>query len=263
MKRKQKVNQNISEADKLELSVVLPAYNEEQNIPIVVARLEETFRKCNLSGEIILINDGSTDRSHEVMLELAKSFPNIKVVDYKENRGKLEVLYLSCRRASGEIIVMMDADLQCYPEEIPRFLSALRQDYDIVNGWRDYKSYQVTRTMLSKLYNILVRVVFGVPVHDSNCGFKAWRCEISHNNSHMFDYGLPLMIPYLTVKGYKIGEVKVSLGKRKYGESKYYKERALFGGSGNIRDIIKGLDGLLRLLSHRRRLKNDGKKVVG
>ncbi|NVM21682.1 MAG: glycosyltransferase family 2 protein [Desulfobacterales bacterium] len=259
---RQKGNYRVSEAHKPALSVILPAYNEEQNIPIIVARLEETFHRCNLSGEVVLVNDGSTDRSQEVMLELTKSLPNITVVSYNENRGKLTALRCGCLRASGEVIVMMDTDLQCRPEEITWLLSPLEQGYDVVNGWRDYKSYQTTRTMFSKLYNILVRVIFGVPVHDSNCGFKAWRREVSHNDSHIFDYGLPLIIPYLAVRGYKIAEVKVSLEKRKYGESKYYREGALLGGSRNITDLIKGVISLLRLLSHRRRLRNEGREFV-
>jgi len=202
------------------LSIVIPLYNEEKNIPIFYNILRSVLHQLGKSYEIIFIDDGSYDRSLEELMNIKAHDRNIKIIQFQRNFGKAAGLNAGFNEAVGDIIITMDADLQDRPEEIPKLLAKIEQGYDLVSGWK-YKRYDsIGKKVPSKIMNLLARIISGAKIHDFNCGLKAYRNKVVKN---MNIYGeLHRYIPALAHwKGYKVGEVKVVHKKRKYGKSKY------------------------------------------
>lgn len=209
----------------LMLSIIIPAYNEEKNIPLLYAQIKKTVKQ---NHEIIFIDDGSTDSTFKEISKLNKKDKSVKAVQFRKNFGKTPALMAGFELAKGDIIITMDADLQDDPQNIQRFLEKMNQGYDVVGGWRYRRKDSFIKKLPSKLYNFLARKLTGVKLHDFNCGFKAYKKEVLKDISL---YGeMHRYIPVFTAaQGYKVTETKVIHHERKYGKSKYGFWRLLKG----------------------------------
>jgi glycosyltransferase involved in cell wall biosynthesis len=210
------------------LSVVIPVLNEEGNLRPLYESLTTVLKKHSKNYELIFIDDGSTDRSLEILREIAKQDAKVSTIIFRTNLGKSLALAAGFREAQGDIIITMDADLQDDPEEIPRFLKAHEDRNDLVCGWRKKRHDPLFKIFLSRIFNWVTRWVTGVQIHDFNCGFKSYRREILtqiklHGDLHRY-------IPVLAVwRGYRIHEVQVLHHPRNQGQSKYGATRILHG----------------------------------
>ncbi len=206
---------------KVDLSIVIPVYNEEENLPILYEKLKSVLESLGKSYEIIFVNDGSTDKSWEIIKELAEKDPHVIGVNFKRNYGQTAAMSAGFDVAHGDIIITMDADLQNDPEDIPKLLEKLQEGYDIVSGWRkDRKDNFLSRTLPSRIANWLISKVTGVHLHDYGCSLKAYKAEIAKNldaygEMHRF---LPALAKPL---GAKVIEIPVKHHPRMYGKSKY------------------------------------------
>jgi len=219
-----------------ELSVVIPVYNEGENLNSLYSQLKSVLENLGKAYEIILVDDGSTDSSFLIMEKLHGQDHNIKVIQFRKNFGKAAALSAGFTSAQGKIIITMDADLQDDPREIPNFIKKLNEGYDLVCGWRFKRRDPVSRTFPSRLFNSLTATLTGVKVHDFNCGFKAYRKEVIED---LDLYGeLHRYIPALAHwKGFKVGEIKVEHHPRAHGKSKYGVER-LFRGLTDLFTVM-------------------------
>lgn len=161
------------------ISIILPAFNEGKNLPPLVDELVETLNRYELDGEIILVNDGSEDNTFDICEEFASRYDNVIAIHHKTNQGKTMAQAAGFLQARGKYVFLLESDRQYDPRDIPRFIPSLQLDYDIVNGWRRHRSDSLHRILLSKAYNLLHRVVFGVSIYDHNSGFKAFRREVA------------------------------------------------------------------------------------
>jgi len=203
------------------LSVVVPAYNEEESIPVLYGRLREVLSSLREDYEIIFVDDGSEDRTPDILRELARKDKNVKVVRFRRNYGQTAALSAGFEHAKGDVIITMDADLQNDPEDIPKLLEKLREGYDIVSGWRkDRKDPFLSRKLPSKIANWIISKITGVELHDYGCTLKAYRADIAkryrlYGDMHRF-------LPALAKRfGAKITEIPVRHHPRLYGKSKY------------------------------------------
>jgi glycosyltransferase involved in cell wall biosynthesis len=209
------------------LSVVIPVYNEEGNIPILCEKLFEVLRKMSTPFEIIAINDGSRDRSLEELRTETERYPELKLVNLRRNYGQTAAIMAGIDHASGEIIVTIDADLQNDPEDIPALVDRLNEGYDVVSGWRkDRKDAAIRRNFVSSLANRLISRISGVKLNDYGCTLKAYRQEVLRG---MRLYGeMHRFIPiYASWMGAKIIELPVRHYPRKFGKSKYGLDRII------------------------------------
>jgi len=173
----------------------------------------------------------------------------VRVIDLRRNCGKAVALKEGVRRARGDLVAFFDADLQYTPQDLVRMVSRLSNGIDFVNGSRNYNGYGASRTAFSRLYNRAVRLLFRMDLRDSNCGIKVLKKEVTDAGS-IFDYGLPLVVPLLKLRGFESTEFPVTLQERKNGESKYFQNGHFLGGSKNIKDITYHSIMLLNLLAH-------------
>ena len=215
----------------MDLSIVISLYNEEESLRELVAWIDRALAPHGYSYEIIMVDDGSTDRSWEVIAGLSEQYPQIRAIGFRRNYGKSAALYCGFEAARGDIVVTMDADLQDSPEEIPEMIRMIREEgYDLVSGWKKKRYDNVaTKNIPSKLYNATARKVTGIKLHDMNCGLKAYRNEVVKN---IEVYGeMHRFIPYLAKNaGFdRIGEKVVHHQARKYGKSKFGMSRFLHG----------------------------------
>jgi glycosyltransferase involved in cell wall biosynthesis len=205
----------------MEISVVVPVYNEASNIEPLVMHLLESLKSMGRSFEIIIVDDGSMDGSHDILKTLQSRFPELRVVIFRRNFGQSAAMTAGFDYARGEIVVSMDGDLQNDPGDIPHLISKLEQGYDIVSGWRkDRKDPFVSRRLPSILANWLIGYTTGVQLHDYGCSLKAFRKDVAKN---LLLYGdLHRFIPVLaSLYGAKMAEVVVTHHPRKHGKSKY------------------------------------------
>ncbi|MBQ7195224.1 MAG: glycosyltransferase family 2 protein, partial [Bacteroidales bacterium] len=214
-----------------DLSIIVPLFNENESLPELASWIRSVMEAHSFVYELIFVDDGSTDGSFETVLELAKDNPSIHGISFRRNYGKSAALYCGFKRAEGEIVVTMDADLQDSPEEIPEMVRMIREDgYDVVSGWKQHrKDNALTKNLPSKLYNATARRITGIKLHDMNCGLKAYRAEVVKS---IEVYGeMHRYIPYLAKNAgfMKIGEKPVHHQKRKYGKSKFGMERFING----------------------------------
>ncbi|MBE0655019.1 MAG: glycosyltransferase family 2 protein [Bacteroidales bacterium] len=214
----------------MDISIVIPLYNEEESLPELTAWIQKVCKKNRLSYEVILIDDGSSDHSWKVIDQLAKKDPAIRGFRFRRNYGKSAALHTGFRYASGKVVITMDADLQDNPDEIPELYNMIREkDLDIVSGWKKKRYDPVSKTIPSKFFNWTARKVTGIPLHDFNCGLKAYRKKVVKS---IEVYGeMHRYIPVIAKKaGFsKIGEKVVSHQKRKYGVTKFGLERFING----------------------------------
>lgn len=215
----------------MDISVVIPLFNEEESLPELTAWIERVMDHNDLTYEIIFVNDGSSDGSQEVIRSLAAANPNIHSVSFARNYGKSPALNIGFGKASGDVVITMDADLQDSPDEIPElYRMIVKEGYDLVSGWKKKRYDPLSKTLPTKLFNATARKVSGIKnLHDFNCGLKAYRRDVV---KHIEVYGdMHRYIPYLAKNaGYtKIGEKVVQHQARKYGHTKFGLDRFVNG----------------------------------
>lgn len=221
----------VQDSFKKDISVIISIFNEEESLRELVEWIEKVMESNRFSYELIMVDDGSKDRSWEIILDLAKKNSCIRGISFRRNYGKSAALYCGFKEAEGRVVITMDADLQDSPEEIPEMYRMITEDgYDIVSGWKKHrKDNAITKNLPSRLYNATARKITGIRLHDMNCGLKAYRNEVVKN---IEVYGeMHRYIPYLAKNaGFdKITEKPVHHQKRKYGKSKFGVERFVNG----------------------------------
>lgn len=215
----------------MDISVVIPLLNEEESIKELHDWIKQVMHENDYSYEIIFVDDGSTDRSWEVIEQLKNGSDHVKAIRFRRNYGKSPALHCAFQKAKGDVIITMDADLQDSPDEIPELFRMVKEErYDLVSGWKK-KRYddKLTKNLPSKLFNATARRVSGIKLHDFNCGLKAYRAPLAksieiYNDMHRY-------IPILAKNaGFtRIGEKVVQHQPRKYGKSKFGANRFVNG----------------------------------
>jgi glycosyltransferase involved in cell wall biosynthesis len=210
------------------LSLIVPVYNEEENLPLLIEAIQKTLAPLSYTWEVVLVDDGSQDGSLGVLTQLAeKDSEHLRVLSFRRNFGQTAAIAAGLDYARGEIVVLLDADMQNDPADIPMMLEKLDEGYDLVSGWRRRRQdTYLTRTLPSNMANKLISWVTGVPLHDYGCTLKAYRREVLegfrlYGEMHRF-------IPVFAYSvGAKITEVQVNHHPRKFGKAKYGLERTL------------------------------------
>lgn len=215
------------------ISVIIPAYNEENSIPELYRQVILSVREMQNNNtirqyELVFVNDGSTDATESVMLDLHEKDANVHVISLRRNFGKATALNAGLRHVNGDIIFTIDADLQDDPKEFPRFIAKLDEGYDLVVGWKANRLDPAEKRLPSKLFNKVTSNFSGVNLHDHDCGFKAFRREVADS---LDLYGeMHRYIPVLAHRqGFRVAEIAVEHHRREYGHSKYGVERYLRG----------------------------------
>lgn len=206
----------------MNLSIVIPLYNEDESLPELYSWIERVMLERNFSYEVIFVDDGSTDTSWQVITQLREKSPHVRGIKFRRNYGKSPALHCAFEIAQGDVIITMDADLQDSPEEIPALYDMIvNEKYDLVSGWKKKRYDPITKTLPTKLFNATARKVSGIQLHDFNCGLKAYRKDVVKNIEVYND--MHRYIPYLAkIAGFKrIGEKAVQHQSRKYGSSKF------------------------------------------
>lgn len=212
----------------IDLSVIIPAYNEALSLPTLIRQICEVVSTLNVDYEILVINDGSTDNTNEVCVDLIHQHPKMQMIEMLGNTGKAHALQVGFQQAIGDIVIMMDADLQDDPNEIPRFLAEINKGFDVVVGWKKRRKDPLEKTLPSRIFNKVTSLMVGLNLHDYNCGFKAFRRYALANLSIYGD--LHRFIPALLFKqGFKVTEIAVEHHPRTTGKSKYGFERYFRG----------------------------------
>ena len=214
----------------IDISVVVPLYNEEESLPELTNWIDRVMRANNFNYEIIFINDGSTDKSWQVICDLSDQFEQVRGVKFRRNYGKSPALHIGFGMTRGNVVVTMDADLQDSPDEIPELFDMIVKDgYDMVSGWKKKRYDPLSKTIPTKLFNATARAVSGVKLHDFNCGLKAYKAEVVKNIEIYGD--MHRYIPFIAKNaGYsKIGEKVVQHQARKYGTTKFGLDRFVNG----------------------------------
>jgi len=213
----------------LDISVVVPLYNEDESLPELAAWIISVMDKHFFSYEIIMVNDG-TDSSWEVIRELSAANKNIKGISFNRNYGKSAALHEGFAKAMGRVVITMDADMQDSPDEIPGLYDMItKENFDVVSGWKKKRFDPISKTIPTKLFNGVTRVISGVKLHDFNCGLKAYKNKVVKSINvygEMHRY-IPVIAKWNGFK--KIGEKVVQHRARKYGVTKFGLERFLFG----------------------------------
>jgi dolichol-phosphate mannosyltransferase len=213
--------QPIIPSDAIALSVVIPLYNEQENVEPLCKTLLDALHNQPRSFEIILVNDGSSDGTERSLEQAAATDSRIRVVNFRSNKGQTAAMMAGIDYAAGTVIVPMDGDLQNDPKDIVRLLDKLDEGYDVVSGWRrDRQDNFMIRTLPSKIANLIISRVSGVPLHDYGCSLKAYRREMLqgfrlYGEMHRF---IPI---YAAAQGARVAEIAVSHHARKFGQSKY------------------------------------------
>jgi glycosyltransferase involved in cell wall biosynthesis len=203
-----------------EVSLVIPVLNEEGTVKTLTERIRKVLLHDGYTGEIIFINDGSTDQTPEILDTLTREFDNVQVIHFRQNKGKAAALQAGFREASGHYIITMDGDLQDDPEEVPNLIAKLREGWDMVSGWKKIRHDPLNKTLPSKIFNKITGAMTGIHIHDFNCGLKAYRREVVKTISL---YGeLHRYIPVLAkMEGFRVTEIPVTHHPRTSGKSKY------------------------------------------
>ncbi len=215
----------------MNISIVVPLYNEEESLLKLHEWIERVMQENQFTYEIIFVNDGSTDRSWQVIEQLQAQSPNVRGIKFRNNYGKSPALYCGFQAAKGDVVITMDADLQDSPDEIPELYRMItEEEYDLVSGWKK-KRYdsKLAKNLPSKIYNATARKVTGLKLHDMNCGLKAYRNEVIKN---IEVYGeMHRYIPFLAKNaGFtRIGEKVVTHRKREFGTTKFGLSRFVNG----------------------------------
>jgi len=213
-----------------QISVVIPVFNEEESLPELTDWISRVMHDHGFSYEVIFVNDGSSDTSWEVIQDMAEQSNSIKGINFTRNYGKSAALDAGFKKASGEVVITMDSDLQDSPDEIPGLFHMIKNEgFDVVSGWKKDRHDPISKTIPSRFFNGVTRWISGIKLHDFNCGLKAYRLKVVKNiqiYGEMHRY-IPLLAKW---NGFsKIGEKVVQHQSRKYGVSKFGLERFLNG----------------------------------
>jgi glycosyltransferase involved in cell wall biosynthesis len=215
----------------MDISIVIPFLNEEESLPELTDWIQRVANANHLSHEIIMVDDGSSDKSWQVVEGLRKKNPNIKGIKLQRNYGKSAALNEGFRASQGEVVITMDADLQDSPEEIPELRRMIIEDgYDLVSGWKKTRHDPIGKTLPSKFFNWFTKKVSKIKLHDFNCGLKAYKLKVVKSievYGEMHRY-IPLLAKWAGFKN--IGEKVVEHRARKYGKSKFGMSRLVTGG---------------------------------
>ncbi len=214
----------------LQLSIVVPLYNEAESLPELCSWIDRVMQENAFSYEMIFVNDGSNDNSWEVLKQLSAQYSTILAISFARNYGKSAALHEGFSKASGQVVITMDADLQDSPDEIPELYRLITEEnYDLISGWKQKRFDPISKTIPTKLYNAATRKLSGVHLHDFNCGLKAYKIEVVktlrlYGEMHRY---IPVQAKW---NGFtKIGEKVVQHQARKYGVTKFGLERFLYG----------------------------------
>ncbi|MFI5151783.1 MAG: glycosyltransferase family 2 protein [Chitinophagales bacterium] len=214
----------------MDVSVVVPLFNEDESLSELCAWIGRVAEEHHLSYEIILVDDGSTDQSWEVIKSLHREKPSIKGIKFQRNYGKSAALNEGFRAAKGEIVITMDADMQDSPDEIPGLRNLiLEQNFDLVSGWKKTRHDPISKTVPSKFFNWVTSKVSRIKLHDFNCGLKAYKLKVVKSievYGEMHRY-IPVIAKWSGFN--RIGEKKVEHRARKYGKTKFGFERFING----------------------------------
>ncbi len=204
----------------VDLSVIIPLYNEEDSLKELHQQLRGTLGRMNLRYELLFVDDGSTDRSFQVLRDLKRTDKHVKIIRFRRNYGKSAALSVGFDKALGNIVITMDADLQDDPAEIPALKRKLDEGFDLVSGWKKVRHDPLSKTIPSRFFNFVTSVMTGIKIHDFNCGLKAYRRDVIKS---VKVYGeLHRYVPVLAHwEGFRIGEVVVRHRARKFGKTKF------------------------------------------
>ncbi len=214
----------------MDISVVVPLYNEEESLPELASWIDRVCSENGFSYELLLIDDGSSDNSWDVVTLLASENQHIRGISFRRNYGKAAALHTGFKSARGDVVITMDADLQDSPDEIPGLCQMIKEEqYDLVSGWKKKRHDPLIKRITSKLYNFTARKVSRIKLHDFNCGLKAYRSDVVKSIEVFGE--MHRYIPMLAKQaGYrKIGEKIVKHRSRKYGITKYGLDRFIKG----------------------------------
>jgi glycosyltransferase involved in cell wall biosynthesis len=206
----------------MDISIVIPLYNEEESLPELYAWIQTVMQNNGFSYEAIFVDDGSTDNSWKVIKQLQADNREIRAIKFRRNYGKSPALHCGFQLAQGDVVITMDADLQDSPDEIPELYRMIRSEgYDLVSGWKKKRYDPPGKTIPTKLFNATARKFSGIRLHDFNCGLKSYRKDVVKNIEIYND--MHRYIPYLAkIAGFgKIGEKEVQHQARKYGVTKF------------------------------------------
>ena len=218
----------MTESFNIDVSVVIPFLNEEGSLNQLCTKIISVFDGADLSYELILIDDGSTDGSNEIVSQLKNVESAVRLITFRRNQGKSAALSVGFQAAKGKFVVTMDADLQDDPTEIPNLISHLEKGYDLVSGWKKVRNDPLSKTLPSRLFNFVTSKLSGIPLHDFNCGLKIYRHEVVkelsvYGERHRF---LPVLAH---MQGFKVSEIPVRHHPRQHGETKYGAYRFIAG----------------------------------
>ncbi len=215
----------------MDISVVVPLYNEEESLPELIAWIDKVMVEHNFSYEALFVDDGSSDSSWRIITELKATYPSIKAIKFRRNYGKSAALNVAFEAVQGDVVITMDADLQDSPDEIPELYRRIKEEnFDLVSGWKAKRYDPLSKTIPTKLYNAATRKMSGIDnLHDFNCGLKAYRKEVVKNievYGEMHRY-IPVIAKWAGFN--KIGEQIVEHRARKYGVTKFGMSRFING----------------------------------
>ena len=214
----------------MDISIIIPLLNEEESLPELCSWIEKVMNKNNFSYEVYLIDDGSKDNSWNIIEDISVKNSSIKGVKFRRNYGKSAALNIGFQKASGDVVITMDADLQDSPDEIPELYNKIiKEGYDLVSGWKQKRYDPITKTIPTKLFNWAARRASGIYLHDFNCGLKSYKNTVVksvevHGEMHRY---IPVLAKWAGFG--KITEQVVEHQSRKYGETKFGLERFING----------------------------------
>jgi glycosyltransferase involved in cell wall biosynthesis len=214
----------------MDISIVVPLYNEEESLPELIAWIDEVMLKNNFSYEAVFVDDGSTDRSWQVITGLKEKYASIRAIKFRRNYGKSAALNVAFEAAQGDVVITMDADLQDSPDEIPALYARIKEEgYDVISGWKKKRYDPITKTIPTKLFNAATRKMSGIQLNDFNCGLKAYRHDVIktievYGEMHRY---IPVLAKWAGFT--KIGEQVVEHRARKYGVTKFGLSRFING----------------------------------
>jgi len=214
----------------MDISVVVPLFNEDESLPELVAWIDKVMIENNFSYEIVLVDDGSTDKSWSVITQLKETYSSIKAIKFRRNYGKSAALNVAFEITQGDVIITMDADLQDSPDEIPVLYRRIKEEgFDIISGWKKKRYDPITKTIPTKFFNAATRKMSGIQLNDFNCGLKAYRSDVVktievYGEMHRY---IPVIAKWAGFN--KIGEQVVEHRARKYGTTKFGLSRFING----------------------------------
>jgi dolichol-phosphate mannosyltransferase len=209
----------VSEQKRIDISVVVPVYNEEENLPILIEQLVEVLKPLGKTYEMIFVDDGSTDRSREILKSLVAEHPQIRILGFKYNCGETAAGAAGLKEAKGDVVITIDADLQNDPRDIPAMLGYLKE-HDMVTGWRQKREDSWVKRVTSKIANRIRNRLSGESIRDSGCTYRAYKRECLENLK--LYKGMHRFMPTLVkMEGFRVIEIPIAHHPRQYGVSKY------------------------------------------